>query len=140
MTPELDKALCEDFPGIFCDRHNDMKSTLMCWGFDCGPGWEPIIRTLCEQLTLIQKISKIRIVALQVKERHGSLRFYVTQHLPEKENAALKCWVSIIDELAYSVTNKSMWICEVCGEYGSINKEGYWLSCRCKNCRQENHY
>ena len=46
MKKELDEALCKDFPLIFRNRHT--PRTLMCWGFDCDNGWEPIIRTLCE--------------------------------------------------------------------------------------------
>jgi len=48
MKKELDEALCKDFPIIFRNRHT--PRTLMCCGFDCADGWEPIIRTLCEAL------------------------------------------------------------------------------------------
>lgn len=48
MKKELDEALCKDFPLIFRNRHT--PRTLMCGGFDCDDGWEPIIRTLCETL------------------------------------------------------------------------------------------
>lgn len=47
MTPELDKALCEKYPLIFADRHNNMMETSMCWGFECGDGWYNLIATLC---------------------------------------------------------------------------------------------
>jgi hypothetical protein len=48
MDKELDDALCRDFPAIFKDRRGDMRATAMCWGFECGDGWEPIIRAMCE--------------------------------------------------------------------------------------------
>lgn len=47
MSPELDKQLCERYPKIFRDRHADMRTTAMCWGFDCGDGWYNIIESAC---------------------------------------------------------------------------------------------
>ena len=39
MKQELDEALCRDFPNLFRDRHGNMMTTCMCWGFECGDGW-----------------------------------------------------------------------------------------------------
>ena len=50
MKPELDKTLCERYPKIFADRHADMTTTAMCWGFDCGDGWFNILDQLCSQI------------------------------------------------------------------------------------------
>ena len=33
MRQELDQLLCERYPKIFANRHADMKTTAMCWGF-----------------------------------------------------------------------------------------------------------
>ena len=51
MREELDKQLCEKYPLIFRDRNGDMRTTLMCWGFECGDGWYNIIDILCGKLT-----------------------------------------------------------------------------------------
>jgi hypothetical protein len=50
MKPELDKTLCERYPLIFKDRHADMTTTAMCWGFDCRDGWFNILDQLCRQI------------------------------------------------------------------------------------------
>ena len=50
MRKELDEKLCADYPEIFRDRHGDMRTTAMCWGFDVGDGWYTIIDTLCSQI------------------------------------------------------------------------------------------
>lgn len=50
MNKDLDEALCRDFPEIFRNRHGNMATTAMCWGFSCGEGWEPLIRATCERL------------------------------------------------------------------------------------------
>jgi len=51
MRKELDEKLCEKYPLIFKDRHENMQNTAMCWGFECGDGWYNIIDTLCGLLT-----------------------------------------------------------------------------------------
>lgn len=57
MDKKLDEALCSDFPLLYRDRHASMQGTAMCWGFDVGDGWEPLIRDLSAQLEpLIQNI------------------------------------------------------------------------------------
>ena len=50
MRKELDDALCRDFPLTFRDRHASMQVTCMCWGFDVGDGWEPLIRRAAEKI------------------------------------------------------------------------------------------
>jgi len=50
MTEELDRKLCEKYPEIFKDRNGDMRTTAMCWGFECGDGWYPLIDSLCSSL------------------------------------------------------------------------------------------
>lgn len=50
MNTELDEALCRDFPEIFKNRYADIRTTAMCWGFECGDGWEPLIRMTCNRI------------------------------------------------------------------------------------------
>jgi len=47
MNVMLDKKLCEEYPKIFVNRHGNMASTAMCWGFEHGDGWYNIINNLC---------------------------------------------------------------------------------------------
>lgn len=50
MKKELDEQLVKDFPNLYKDRHSSIMSSCMGWGFDCGDGWEPLIRRLSEKL------------------------------------------------------------------------------------------
>lgn len=50
MDRKLDEALCAKYPELFIQRHGDMRETAMCWGFECGDGWYPLIDTLCYHL------------------------------------------------------------------------------------------
>lgn len=47
MRNELDTLLVEKYPKIFVNRHADMRTTAMCWGFECDDGWFNIIDLLC---------------------------------------------------------------------------------------------
>jgi hypothetical protein len=47
MKQELDELLCKKYPKLFVNRNADMRTTAMCWGFECGDGWYNIINQLC---------------------------------------------------------------------------------------------
>ena len=96
MKDELDQQLCEKYPKIFANRFGDMRTTAMCWGFEHGDGWYNIIDRLCaniqhhidwnneQRARLLEnnpynlKIPNEihQVVATQVKEKFGTLRFY----------------------------------------------------------------
>lgn len=181
MREELDAQLVKDHPILFGDRFGDMRSTAMCWGFECGDGWYDLLKECCDKLeplcrkfyeqeaakekswykyvrlpaawasrlpwqwlgnhlfTLVYRIvnaiqpnvynnaiyyyggSPFR--ASQVKEKFGSLRFYMTASTDEMED--------IIREAEH----KSRVTCEGCGKRGKIVGGG-WLYCRCRECFQ----
>jgi hypothetical protein len=118
VSPELDAKLVADFPDLYADRHGDMRTTAMCWGFACGDGWEPIIRKLSEQLTWLAVAQATPVRVFQVKEKFGTLRFYV-----DGGTDAMQACISYA-EAASART------CEVCGKYGTLRKGG-WLQTLC---------
>ena len=70
------------FPILFQDRKKSMQETCMCWGIECPKGWYHILEQLCTVLEFhnLESVKKynIAIVADQVKEKFGTLRFYFT--------------------------------------------------------------
>jgi len=193
MTKELDEKLVKKYPKIFANRYGDMRTTCMCWGFECGDGWYNIIDSLCSNLqwnidnnnksyvienkilrkwipivrnilmkipgkynlkrhrqinpmvyirsflvglvdTLRRKQNYIyidrgdypQIVASQVKEKFGGLRFYV-ESASEKQHAV----ISFVESLSYNV-------CEKCGSMKDIGQTEGWISTLCKNCADPN--
>lgn len=144
MKPELDKALCEKYPEIFANRHADMRATAMCWGFECGDGWFNIIDRLChliqhhinnredqlkivdnwkaegkELLPWMRELAEIpQVVAVQVKEKFGGLRFYVNGSEEYIDGA-----IAMAEEMSY-VT------CEICGKPGHLSGNS-WRVTRC---------
>ena len=130
MRKELDEALCKKYPVIFRDRHGDMRTTAMCWGFECGDGWYNIIDAACAQITnraYNNRLNGVKfppVIATQVKEKYGTLRFYYTGGDDYVDGV-----VSMAEAISAST-------CEVCGAPGKL-REGGWLKTLCDEHAKE---
>jgi len=124
MKQELDNQLCEKYPKIFANRHKPMTETCMCWGFECGDGWYNIIDRLCSLIqshidwTEKQGHPVSHVVADQVKEKCGSLRFYYSGG---------DQYISGLVAMAEAMTEVT---CEVCGVPG-VSRGGGWIRTLC---------
>jgi hypothetical protein len=138
MNAELDKALCDKYPKIFRDRRGDMMTTAMCWGFECGDGWYNIIDTLCCEIQgHIDSSVRVcavtgaapldQVVATQVKEKYGTLRFYTASH-----DDTVEGMINMAEAISGST-------CDVCGSPGRLTGKG-WLSTRCEEHEGETWY
>lgn len=125
MKRELDEALVRDFPNLYSDRHGDLRTTAMCWGFECGDGWEPLLRTLSEglekEILKLPEESRNRVRASQVKEKYATLRFYMT------------CETDEMSYLIGEAEHKSAITCEQCGAKGRVRGDG-WYYTACDDC------
>jgi hypothetical protein len=147
MNKTLDQQLCERYPKIFANRYADMTTTAMCWGFECGDGWFNILDQLCSQIqhhidwkerqreVVIRLNSKAtseeirevpkeisQVVAEQVKEKYGTLRFYY-----DGGDERISGMVTLAEGMS-EVT------CEQCGAPG-LSRHGGWVRTLC-----ETHY
>lgn len=131
MSPELDKKLCEKYPKIFRDRNAPMNQTAMCWGFECGDGWYQIINSLCGQIQSYvdwknrsaeegyKNFEPVeQVVAVQVKEKFGGLRFYY-----EGGDEHISGMIRMAESWAANT-------CEKCGNPGFLRRGG-WLRTLC---------
>ena len=130
MRPDLDDLLCQRYPRIFGDRHGDKTETSMCWGFCCGDGWFEIIDELCAEISTQVNAGKMPIVvARQVKEKIGSLRFYIRGGNDESRR---------LIELA---REKSVLVCDECGLPKQVIPATPWqtlcMACAAKGERKE---
>lgn len=129
MKPELDAQLCKNYPKIFADRNLSMTETAMCWGFEHGDGWFNIINQLCgniqHHIDWKTKTGKVvpQVVAEQVKEKFGTLRFYY-----RGGDDYIRGLVSMAESMS-GVT------CEQCGAPGTTDGQG-WISTRCETHRK----
>ena len=128
-----DALLCERFPLLFMDRHVSMQATAMCWGFEIGPGWMGIMYDTAARLELLildaitedddaWRLGYFR--ASQVKEKYGTLRFYLSGGTNEM--------YSIVD----AAEKQSAKTCETCGKPGKVRGEG-WYYTACGPCAKK---
>ena len=117
MHEQLDALLCTRYPAIFSAGDPGNQRLFV---FECGDGWFTLIDAAC---ALIQRQIDItgtqQLVASQVKEKFGGLRFYYRQG---NDYAA-----SVVD-LAESLSTH---VCEVCGALGKVISASGWMRARC---------
>lgn len=122
MTKEHDDYLCNKYPKIFVERNMDPKDTCMCWGFP-GDGWFDLIDRLCNNIqTYVDLNNKRQVIAEQVKQKFGTLRFY-TNYCDD-----------VIRKFIGQAEDESERTCEVCGKPGKLNNSGY-ICCLCEEHR-----
>lgn len=93
----------------------------MCRGFCCKDGWFDLIDTLCAQIQHhIDQTGAPQVVATQVKEKFGALRFYYDGG------------DSHIRSLVEMAVAKSKNTCEECGTPGEVF-DGGWVVTRCSS-------
>lgn len=148
MDPRLDRYLTKRYPEIFKDRDNpDSKQTLMCFGFEHGSGWFWIIDALCAEIMNAHKNEMRRYkyaithlaeveradednppecpYAVQVKEKYGTLRFYV--------DGSTEGWGLDSGSYISMMESYSSRVCENCGAPGIANNES-WVRTECADC------
>ena len=126
MNLEKEEFLFKTYPNLFPGGRNvDMRESLMRFGFP-GDGWFDIINDLCKKLTETGYHMKV----VQVKEKFGTLRFYVDIESNEKE---------VVDKIhdligdAEILTEKT---CEMCGAPAKLRTGGWWRT-TCDKCEEE---
>lgn len=168
MSPELDKQLCNKYPKIFIDRNKSPQETCMHWGFEVGDGWYQLIDVLCEALTYtfttsvevdeedgkrlgiepykdakgevfyFFSVEPPQVIADQVKEKFGTLRFYYHLEYSEDNTSLVatkkypqlveinKRYSDYIDGIVHFAETASGRTCEVTGAEGSMHVRDGW--------------
>ena len=120
MRKELETILVEKYPNLYSRYGGDIRETCMGWGMSCGDGWFQLIDELS------QKLETLNVVASQVKEKFGGLRFYIEPHDESTYDEVCEC-ISEAEEKSYK-------ICEICGKPGEL-RSGGWLRTTCDKCQ-----
>lgn len=125
MHDDLYEEMTKKYPNLY--RMNTF--------IECGPGWFPLLDDLSKGLELmilelklqqgkdileIEEDSELPCVT-QVKEKYGSLRFYMSEFTDNME------------ELIEKAEKKSSETCEGCGKKGRVVSE-CWHNCVCEDC------
>lgn len=129
MNDENTKRIIDACPSLFVTMDEDTGVILpIRFGFECGDGWADLLVELCDKiqarLNILDKDVAKEIVALQVKEKYGTLRFYLS-HYDE-----------LMELCIQEAEKKSACTCEQCGKPGKI-RGNYWYYVACDEHTQE---
>ena len=144
MNEKLQSDLVKAYPNIFKNIGGDKTVTCMHWGIECNDGWYDLIYCLCHSIQRHCQIQNTRyihetdkyeflvegdpeyvqVVAAQVKEKLGTLRFYV-----DGGDAATGAMI----QMAETMSGR---ICELCGSPAKTNRESGWLHTTCDACNK----
>jgi hypothetical protein len=134
MKDALEQALINRFPNLYRDCYKDPKTSCMSWGFECGDGWYGLIYNLSVALEQVQRELDAEgagevIVAEQVKEKFGTIRFYTSHDGLDR-----------VHELIRMAETQSAKTCEDCGNTGALWRRGGWFRTLCDSHAQEFQY
>ena len=90
-------------------------------------GWKELLRDLSMKLYRLGWDGGY----YQIKEKFGTLRFYWKNNIKDKELAA------IADDVVAYAEDKSGYICDVCGEWGSVRGDLGWILTLCNKHYEE---
>ena len=132
MSPEKEKILCGKYPKIF--KTSEFKNEpIDMWGLECDDGWFDLIDVLCSRIQShvdwrskniqeAEELSNLQVVAEQIKEKFGGLRFYVSGG-----DDITEAFISFAETM-------SMKICETCGNPGKQKSISGWIHTACDPC------
>lgn len=127
MKQELQDKLVEKYPKIFIEVGMTIQESCMAEGICTGDGWYWLIDQLCEHLQFnIDKNEQPQLVAVQVKEKFGGLRFYIRGASDKQHDI-----VGFAEDLSCA-------ICEYCGSTENVTRttDG-WIRTECAKCEQK---
>jgi len=127
MKKELQDKLYDKYPKIFKQKDDDMTTTCLCWGLECGDGWYWLIDNLCDTIqSHIDYNNKYQLEFTQVKEKFGSLSLYTNNN----EDSMISGMLRLATDMSYK-------ICEACGSTKDVTKTTGWIKIRCKDCLEK---
>lgn len=145
MKDELQNQLVEKYPKIFEVSEEQRLLPFPMFGIECGNGWYNILNALCFQIQehidwankqrnflLENNPHNLRIpdevpqvVVEQVKEKFGTLRFYV------------RGGDKYTDGMIRMAEAMSAATCEVCGDRGQMRGHGWFYTACDRHTREE---
>ena len=144
MDQELQNQLFEKYPNLFINKDKTPMQSPMCFGIEVGDGWYELLASVCWRISqherniednkrvfkdrpekIKEELEYFPVKFDQVKEKYGGLRLYFSGG-----DSYIEGIIDMAEEYSYK-------ICEVCGNKGKPNKEG-WITTLCEICRSKN--
>lgn len=149
MNQELQNQLVAKYPSIFREYHGDPKVTCMAFGIECGNGWYDLIDNLCDAVQshadYVNRLfprMKFAVVAAQVKEKYGTLRFYAdfmydTDEAAGSDSSILLKHINHINGMISFAEKLSGTTCEFCGGKCTCEAEKPFPRAECAACQRK---
>jgi len=132
------EAVMEKHPDIFRERGLPPSSTCMCWGLEIGEGWFGHVDAVCTLLDEFARRTGVHVVAHQVKQKFGELRFYYSIDFPEGMDDVQRNYLSNrVEGMIEFMETLCAFTCERCGDIGTTRGSVGWINCFCKSCREK---
>ena len=144
MNEKLQIDLVKAYPNIFKNIGGDKTVTCMHWGIECNDGWYDLLDSLCYRISIhctaqntryIVETDKyefvvegdpeyMQVVAAQIKEKMGELRFYT-----DGGDATTEGMIQMAEQM-------STRICELCGSPAKTSRDSGWFHTTCDACNK----
>lgn len=127
MTEELELKLVGRYPKILKDYKGDPQETCMAWGLECEDGWYQLLDTGFQRIQYLCDLfskhnnSVVQLVAAQIKQKFGDLRFYYD--IIGGDDIQRKILTNIVNEIERESAN----VCEISGARGQKYIKGHWI-------------
>jgi hypothetical protein len=130
MNHEFELKLYNKYPKILQDGGKSPMESCMAFGINTESGWYNLLDKCMEKLQYFCDIcskngEEVQVVANQIKEKHSTLRFYVSVY------GANSIENNIIDDIINQAEAESARTCEVSGKHGEPCKRGGWYKTLC---------
>lgn len=127
-SPEVLQMFNEKHP-LVPDKVEELCN--LRYGFECGIGWEQIIREFCEDIRKLVQIAKdngheIHYKTFILKQKFGEIRDQGDFYGPDAN-----MYYDDYRAISYELERKSSGICENCGEPASLLKNGWLVKTLC---------
>jgi hypothetical protein len=144
MNEKLQNDLIKAYPKIFKNIGEDETKTCMAHGIQCNDGWYDLLDSLCYRISVhcmaqntryIVETDKyefvlegdpeyMQVVAAQIKEKMGELRFYT-----DGGDATTEGMIQMAEQM-------STRICELCGSPAKTSRDSGWFHTTCDACNK----
>lgn len=125
MDDKLQAKLIKKFPKILKAKKKNM-SPFSAYGVECDDGWYDMIFNLCTELQTLCDSNGTQVIALQIKEKFATLRFYMSIG-----DGATDAQYKATNEIIKKYEDMSSKTCEVTGNVGCLYKRGFWVKTLC---------
>lgn len=140
MTKQEQLAWKSKYPEILRDLGGDSSKTCMSWrhgGIAVGPGWMGLLDELFSFLQFhTDKNGYGQVIAVQIKEKFGGLRFYYEVEGDQKDKYGYPRSNDFLEGAISFAEYKSYKTCKECGATGKLRGSGF-KRVLCKKCEEK---